>query len=308
MAILAKSEPSAKQLTAPDGRMLCLVWSGRRALASIVLLLSCGGGRDSSRDAALEDGAVDAAITDAEAWAWCDADADGDGIPDRFEGGSDFDDDGIPALDDDDADGDGFDDRTESAPRPDPCLPPVDTDGDGVGDFADFDSDGDGLTDADERTRGLDHRADDSDGDGCVDAAEVILGGCDDPRDAILPLGCDVEQRGQATFSIPPGGSSPMDPVRLEIRMQKGGLHPTELGLRTQALAASPAGSAVPEADFFRTVQPGARLTFGIILDGGGGPIGTALFDLALLDGTGTQIDRGRLLVHGETACVVVLI
>ena len=274
--------------------------------------LSCSGGREHDRDADTPDASeADARVlTDAEMWAWCDADADGDGIPDRFEMGGDADGDGIPSLDDEDSDGDGISDRDEAAPRPDRCMYPVDSDGDGIGDWLDPDSDGDGLTDRDEHERGLDPRADDSDADGCVDPAEIFLDGCSDPRDAIVPIGCDVGMEGRATFvigeSFPAGGT-----VGLAIEALPKGPSFDPLGIRWQALAASPAGSAQPEGDHFVAVDPGARLTFSILSDTGGATaVGTMLFVLVLMQEAPErrEIERSRLLVHGESSCMVLII
>ncbi len=95
-------------------------------------------------------------------------DSDGDTIEDSFEGGGDWDSDGVPNLWDSDADGDGISDTEEGN---------IDLDGDGAANFLDSDSDGDGLSDREERFQyGTSPYATDSDEDGRPDAQEIANG------------------------------------------------------------------------------------------------------------------------------------
>lgn len=103
---------------------------------------------------------------------------DGDGCDStcQFDGGPDFDGDGIPDFVDTDDDGDGIDDADDNCPV-DANDDQTDTDDDGTGDACDDDDDADGVADADDNCP-LDDNADqlDEDGNGVGDACEG--GGC----------------------------------------------------------------------------------------------------------------------------------
>ncbi|MBO6935539.1 MAG: hypothetical protein JJ863_11210 [Deltaproteobacteria bacterium] len=257
---------------------------------------SCGGDSDGLGDAAA-DAAPDAPL-ERDMGDPC-TDRDGDGIPDRFEGTSDDDEDGIPNDEDRDSDGDGILDEVEAGELADCDFPPQDTDFDGWPDYLDDDSDGDGLPDADERERGFDPTHGDTDRDGCPDPAELFDGACDDPRNAFVLVECGVPTGGTATFVWE--GDEPLPRARLTVTLDS-----PEAGAGMGApQAVTPAGAA-SIADFeFNDVQPGAQLTFGIALRISE-PMATGTLELE--DGAGLTIDTGRLYVFSHDNCMPLVI
>lgn len=232
-----------------------------------------------------------------DVYGWCSEDADGDGIADRLEGFGDEDGDGMPNRLDSDSDNDGIPDAEERGVD-DPCLAPIASDGDGLADFLDLDSDADGVDDADEVARGLDPRSADSDHDGCFDLAEIAFDACADPRDAFVPLMCEVPAVGRATFTLPDDGV-----VHAALSLTTG-----ELFVFVRPSSVVPAGAAELTPDGFTNVRPGATLTFDIT------PRSFLTFDepvvgeSSLRDPAGTVIDRGRVVIFGNTACPPILI
>ncbi len=231
-------------------------------------------------------------------------DTDGDGIPDRFEGGRDRDEDGIPNTEDEDSDGDGIPDAHEAGPMVDCDFPPADTDFDGWPDFLDDDSDGDGVSDADELAQGLDPTRIDSDADGCPDPAEAIEGICGDPRNAFLIMGCGVPNAGTATFAWM--GESPLPSAALTVTLDE----PASGGPTATPHAVVPADGATLGRAEFTDIQPGASVTFQIsffdFFAGDGETMSSGA--LTLIDGDGATLDTGRLFVFGTESCPPVLI
>jgi hypothetical protein len=260
---------------------------------------ACGGAREPGPDAGADtgrdaghDGGPDAA---------CGVDGDGDGIPDHIEGSWDIDDDGVANDEDLDSDGDGISDEVEHAGAG--CTRGPDHDEDGQPDAHDRDSDNDGLTDDQEVAAGLSPTTEDTDGDGCIDPAELLLGGCDDPRDAVAITSCEGEP-GFAVFRIA-DDAAPLSEVRVALTVPPDAPPPDRVGIRVQAISVSPAGSATPDGELFRDVSPGARLTFSFAADfGAPEPV---VYGLELTDASGTVIDEGRLLILTGDPCPVLI-
>ena len=266
------------------------------AVLAALALCGCGGERERGPVDAGPDAGFDAGPDP------CTADADGDGIPDFLEGDWDLDEDGIANDEDLDSDGDGISDEEEHAGRG--CAPSPDHDGDGISDPGDTDSDGDSVPDAEEAEHGFDRTERDTNGDGCIDYAELVLDGCSDPRDSVVVVDCDLVT-GLAVFTVPSDAPDANGFVSATITPAEGNpLLPEHFGLRAEASAASPAGSARPDRDGFHEVHPGARLTFRLVADRP--PPMPALFDLNVTGehaGVVAWTDAGRVLVLPGTLC-----
>jgi len=273
----------------------------RAATAAFLLLLSCG---DDSAGEPLD------AFTDArpeddlgpDFGPPC-TDTDGDGIIDRFEGTGDRDEDGIPNHEDLDSDGDGIPDEVEAGDLADCSFPGRDTDFDGWPDHLDFDSDGDGVLDADEGAHGFDPTDVDTDRDGCPDSAELIEGACDDPRNAFLTMGCGTPDNGSATFLW--SGDAPLPVARLTLTWD--GMARADIFLQPQAVVPAD-GATLTSGDEFEQVQPGARITFELVVGFFSAEEPMSTGTLTLVDGEGATIDMGRVYVFGRENCSPVLI
>src|SRR5882672_7951452 len=85
----------------------------------------------------------------------------------------------------------------------------VDPNGGLVGGFSSVEpapgcEDDDGLSPPEEGVFRLDPCNPDTDGDGCIDGAEVRLGGCEDPRNAIIVHQCDGAEPGASMTFVAP--------------------------------------------------------------------------------------------------------
>jgi hypothetical protein len=110
-----------------------------------------------------------------------------------------------------------------------------------------------------EEDAGLDPCTADSDGDGCSDPAEYYLGGCDDPRNAVIAPRCfSSEASAEASFVMPQS-----DHVWNDIRLQ---VERVVTPFEVRAIEATPSRSAAVSGDGFGQVQSGATLRFRISL------------------------------------------
>jgi hypothetical protein len=152
-------------------------------------------------------------------------------------------------------------------------------------------SDDDGLSLEQERDAGLDPCKKDTDGDGCNDGAELLLGGCDNPRQVVATNKCFASPayRGTVQFTAPSRDAGNWTKLALIVD--------TSMPARVRQVGitalADDAGVARGDAGSFLSVPPGTTVRFEVQLDTIDGD--SALLALQLVDENGQVLDQGKV-------------